>query len=739
MSLRINHNLAALNANTNLKLTNSALEKSMEKLSSGYRINAAADDPAGLVISEQFRSQIAGLNRAIENSEGSISMIQTAEGALTEINNLLISMRELAIHAANEGFNDTDQLAADQAEIDNAISTIDRIAANTQFGTKKIIDGTKDNVATITSGDTAGINIASSGLTTGTHSISATKTADSTATLNTSALGISLADSSGTPTDLTEAIHNIDVVQASDVAKKSSGSVSMTDTFGTAMNIAATAAAAQVLSTAAVATVGMQGGSGVATAGDAGVYEIKLNYAENNESAVGLQTLQFTVEAGDKAEDIASAIQVAIDANTTLSGKVTATATAGDGHFINLQSANEGAQYSIKMESVTNTTGTAQSFDISATSVRGTSLSSLEFTVVTDQWSSGRTATATIASGSYTSLDSLVSAFNTALRTSGGAGGFGTIAGGATTNDILASVVNSNQIQFATRDEGSDYSIKLNTGSTSTANLMNVLNMESDSLANTGTDALVSFDNYTNTITGVKYASTGAATLYNKASGDAGRGSINIALETAQNGINLGNLLLDVKAATFDVRLDGGPATSVTAGVNSTIYNAARTESIVVDLDLTAQGGTETINNTDQSLVFQIGANVGQTTKIGLRSMSASDLAKNVAGNMFSSLAEIDVTTAQGAQDAQELIDLAINEVSTTRGTLGSFQKNTLESNLRNLRIASQNLTASESQIRDTDMAEEMSEFTKNQILVQTGMAMLAQSNQIPQVVLSLF
>src|SRR5574340_1530764 len=93
MSLRINHNLAALNANRNLNQTTNMVNKSMQKLSSGYRINAAADDPAGLVISEQFRSQIAGLNRAIQNSEGSISMIQTAEGALTEDNSLLISMR----------------------------------------------------------------------------------------------------------------------------------------------------------------------------------------------------------------------------------------------------------------------------------------------------------------------------------------------------------------------------------------------------------------------------------------------------------------------------------------------------------------------------------------------------------------------------------------------------------------------------------------------------------------------
>jgi len=85
------------------------------------------------------------------------------------------------------------------------------------------------------------------------------------------------------------------------------------------------------------------------------------------------------------------------------------------------------------------------------------------------------------------------------------------------------------------------------------------------------------------------------------------------------------------------------------------------------------------------------------------------------------------------------VIDASINEVSEARGTLGSFQKNTLESNLRNLRIASQNLSASESNIRDTDMAKEMSDFVKYQILLQAGTAMLAQANQVPQVVLSLF
>ncbi|MFQ5607312.1 MAG: flagellin, partial [Candidatus Zixiibacteriota bacterium] len=140
-----------------------------------------------------------------------------------------------------------------------------------------------------------------------------------------------------------------------------------------------------------------------------------------------------------------------------------------------------------------------------------------------------------------------------------------------------------------------------------------------------------------------------------------------------------------------------------------------------------------------QSLVFQIGGSVGQTTSIALPGMSSSLMGRNVLDNIFNSLSEIDVTTVQGAVDAQSIIDASINQVSTSRGTLGSFQKNTLESNLRNLRIASQNLTASESNIRNTDMAKEMSEFTKFQILMQAGTAMLAQANQIPQVVLSLF
>ncbi len=145
MGVRINHNIAALNAWWNLTKTDSAIRKSLEKLSSGYRINRAGDDPAGLVISEKLRANIVGLDQAIRNAEDAISMVQTAEGALTEMNTLLNSIRALALHAANEGANDAEAIAADQAQVDSAVDSIDRIANTTKYAGKYLLNGAAGN------------------------------------------------------------------------------------------------------------------------------------------------------------------------------------------------------------------------------------------------------------------------------------------------------------------------------------------------------------------------------------------------------------------------------------------------------------------------------------------------------------------------------------------------------------------------------------------------------------------
>jgi len=153
MGLRINTNMASLIGTRNVSRTDRALNKSLERLSSGLRINRAADDPAGLAIAERQRAQIAGLNKALENVERGVSLVQTAEGALDEVNSLLVHMRELAVDSANSAVHDADSLAANQAEITDAIATLNRISTNTTFGTKALLDGTATGLIFQVGGD----------------------------------------------------------------------------------------------------------------------------------------------------------------------------------------------------------------------------------------------------------------------------------------------------------------------------------------------------------------------------------------------------------------------------------------------------------------------------------------------------------------------------------------------------------------------------------------------------------
>ena len=153
MSFSITNNVSSLNARNNLTRSNASLARSVERLSSGLKVNRGADGPAALVISEKQRAQIAGLRQAIDNADKAVSVVQTAEGALAEINSLLVKVRSLAIDSANTGVNDDDALAANQAEIENALDTIDRIANNTQFATKKLLDGSAGINATVTNTD----------------------------------------------------------------------------------------------------------------------------------------------------------------------------------------------------------------------------------------------------------------------------------------------------------------------------------------------------------------------------------------------------------------------------------------------------------------------------------------------------------------------------------------------------------------------------------------------------------
>jgi flagellin len=178
MGLVISNNVASLTAQNNISKTNSMLSSSLEKLSTGLKINRGADGPAALVISEQQRAQIAGLRTAIDNTNKAVSMVQTAEGALNEINRLLGKIRGLALDSANTGVNDATSLAANQAEITNAINTINNIANTTKFGASKfLLNGQSGTTASVTGANNGNLGALKAGVgaVAGAHTVALTQ------------------------------------------------------------------------------------------------------------------------------------------------------------------------------------------------------------------------------------------------------------------------------------------------------------------------------------------------------------------------------------------------------------------------------------------------------------------------------------------------------------------------------------------------------------------------------------
>ena len=171
MGLRINNNIAAFNAYRNLSVTDGQMSKSLEKLSSGYRINRAADDAAGLAISEGLRSQIGGLKVAVRNAQDGISVVQTAEGALNESQAILQRMRDLAVQAANGGSQDATAQAAADTEFQQLNAELDRIAGTTTFNGNGLLNGSFNGAFQIDSSTATGsviqVDITSSGVLSG--------------------------------------------------------------------------------------------------------------------------------------------------------------------------------------------------------------------------------------------------------------------------------------------------------------------------------------------------------------------------------------------------------------------------------------------------------------------------------------------------------------------------------------------------------------------------------------------
>jgi flagellin len=324
--MRINSNSMAINAYRNLSTNNVSLGKSLEKLSSGFRINRAADDAAGLVISQGLRAQVSGLRQATRNAQDGISVVQTAEGALNEVHGILNRMRDLSVQAANSGTNDAAARDAAQAEIDALTSEVNRISDKTQFGGMKLLDGSygktagtlsafdADGSLTIAAGDDITVTV-----TGGSGAVTAELTAGS---LTGSAAAASI--ESSVKAALLATGNAVDAAAAENFSV-SYEAVGAGGVFTVSNNSAAAVTIADGNGTP-LADTGITGlaGAVAAATGTGGTFQIGANsgdtvqvaIADMDSTALGIAGLDVTTDAG-----AASAIDALDDAISTVSEK----------------------------------------------------------------------------------------------------------------------------------------------------------------------------------------------------------------------------------------------------------------------------------------------------------------------------------------------------------------------------------------------------------------------------------
>ena len=611
MPLNVNQNLPALGILGNLERTSMMFNHEVERLSSGLRINRAADDPAGLLISEKYRAQADGLAQAIRNARDGISLAQTAEGALDEINSQLRVMRSLALHAASTGINDSASIAADQQQISAAIATIDRIANTTQFGARKLLDGSSGVSATVTNSNLTFLQ-GSTATQSGTYAVSVSQAAVQGVLRSASVMTFSQ--------EIATAATGAGTTAAGDTLTFSGALINS----GTAYTItfAAGVDATSVFNTiSSDAVLNSSGMTAVLTAG-----KITLNSAKLG----GAGTTEISVQANGASIETISGF------STTATGAVTAAAS-------------------------------------NTNQLRNTE---------TLTFSDGALATVQVALTAGTTLAAAVSQVQSALVNAG---------------IRVTFAFSSNTFSVTNTDAGSS---------------TNILNTFQSSLAAAGAGAGINTNIANNAGTAVNIAN-GAGQVTSFTTGQDVVGAIGGFFVAGK-----GQTLTGPAATTVD-----GLQLKVAAGVSGSLGNV-------------------TVNQ--NSMVVQVGAFANQTGALNISDIRSNRLGVGTTGTTFQAIVDVahmDVSTGngKGAQDAILILDTAINQVGVLRSSLGSFQKDTLEAQVRNLMTAEQNMRAAESQIRDANVAVEALMFSRAQILQQTGIAMLASANTAPGALLALF
>ena len=767
----INHNLASLNTLNSLSKNEKSTQSSLAKLSSGLRINSAADDAAGLAISEKMRGQIRGLDQAKSNSENGISLVQTAEGALSETTSILQRMRELAVQGSNDTATDSDRTAM-QKEVAQLKSEIDRISSTTQFNTKNLLDGslaagssvalgTKLNSVAMETAATQGTSVGGSAVTLpvtlnstdnqlklnvdggGTQEITIAAGTYTTASDLASAVNTAIGNNTALAGKVTAEVTSdgkLSLVSAS-TGKTSSVAVTAGTNDASAtlgMTTKTEAAGVDAKTTVsggthgtATGNVALTGGA-LTVAGTANTLNITLDGAS---SGVDISVAANTYST---ANDLVGAINDAINA-TTLKGKVTASVD-NNNHLV-FSSTATGSSSNVTVADGSSNSGLAAM--MGAAGVSGTSTGNVDLTAGTTTITAatndklnisvdGKTGVnITVAAGTYTAAQ-LVTAVNDAINASSLKGtvtaaldGTGkllefTSATSGSSSAVAVTAVAGNtgmtsMVGTATAVAGSGVETTLGTGSTDT--LVSLADKDGNSYGvkagnQINVSVLVGGQQKTATL-----AVTSTTTLQDLA-------------DKIQDAIG-GSSSVTIKDNQIQITGQAGTANSVsnlTMTVQSSATDTTKTATnFGTDLSAYSETQAATDIRDDGSLTFQIGANQDQTMDVSISKMNVQSLA----------LSSVDVSTQTGAESAITIVDNAINQVSAERAKLGAYE-NRLDHTINNLTTTSQNMTSAESRIRDVDMASEMANYQKNSVLQQAAQAMLAQANQQPQQVLKL-
>jgi flagellin len=626
MSTRINTNVTAFSAARNLSANSDALSASIGRLSSGLRVSSAADDPAGLIISQNMNAQLVGLSQASSNTNDAINLVKTAEGALGEIQSLLTQVRQLAIHASNTGVNSAVDVQADQTQIASALQSINRIAGTTSFGTKHLLDGSANSGQTIRAGSALAAQNSQYSV------VSQGVWASSTQTQFTSATLSQMTKATAT---FASRLYGDGTTTLSSVNTTFGGSVAING-----KTYSVTAATPEDIT---------QFNSTIFDSG----YQASIN---------GSGALVFQDQTAGKL----SATPVINAANLVLSGAAPATLPGAPSAFF----------------------GTV-SFAPDAGGTAGT-LPTSSIAPVT-------AATPISVSGTLELSDP------------------GTLTGDFSKTYTPGSKIS--QVQ-------SDLDAFFGAG--------NVV-IDTDV---TGALTFSDFSNVTSTSTNFL--------AYNTATIPAGPPAFVNGTDPSLTLTDAGNAHTVVSTAT-----QVGVGINYYSFANGLVLSSAKPGSAISPTSLTGSLTTTAGQvSTGVDLQFQLGAYGGQSVGQSIASVAADQLGKGAStysdANSTSqsaaaqSVQDINVTYFKGAQDAIAVVDKAIADISTQRANLGSLQTNTLQSNSRSLSTASQNVQASKSAIVDTDLAAEIVNFTKDQILVQAGTSALAQANNSPQAILKL-